>query len=195
MSLIPPILLASTSPRRREILTTAGYTFTTASPSIAEIMLPELPASHLCQVNAYLKARELAPLHPHHLIIAADTLVALDETFYGKPKDLSHAAHMLQQLSGKTHQVHTGVALIHPQGQTVFCTTSHVTFKTLNPTLIHQYHQLENPLDKAGSYAIQSIHSHLILSYHTGSYTNIMGLPIEDLQLKINTIFQKINTH
>ncbi len=178
----PPIILASASPRRKELLEDAGYSFSVVPASVEEIEDPSQSGLELTQANARLKAESVANLHPGSVVLGADTLVALDGKTLGKPASEEEAFEMVRTLSGRTHQVHTAVCLIrHRDGQRVeYVETTRVTFKALSDKEIQDYHLLMNPLDKAGAYAAQE-HGDLILSSWTGSWTNVVGLPMEKL--------------
>jgi septum formation protein len=120
---------------------------------------------------------------PDALVMGADTLVFLDRKIFGKPADLTEAKKMLLQLQGKTHQVVTGVSLIHLRAhkERVFAVSTDVTFRSLKPEQIDEYFKKVNPLDKAGAYAIQE-NGDLIVSEISGSFNNVVGLPMEKLQ-------------
>ena len=140
---------------------------------------PDGPLS-LVQENATLKARSVANLHPENWVLGADTLVALGETVLGKPKDMKEAYSMLRLLSGQTHEVSTGLCLTN-RGQNYeksLVESSRVTFKHINDEILEKYFQEVNPLDKAGGYAIQT-RSDLIVEKFEGSYSNVIGLPLE----------------
>ena len=173
------LILASASPRRRELLTQAGIPFICHSADIDESAIEASSPEELVQKLASLKSLAVAQeLHTTQLILGADTVVVLGNRVFGKPATLSEAAAMLRALSGRTHAVITGVALRRgEQCITQSCITS-VTFKVLSNNNIAHYHSLLNPLDKAGAYAIQE-HGDLIIDRIVGSRTNVIGLPME----------------
>ncbi|MDG2122960.1 MAG: Maf family protein [Verrucomicrobiales bacterium] len=182
------MILASTSPRRYDLMTAAGYTFTVVPADVeehADDRPPSLPA--LTESNAALKALHVASDHPDELCVGADTLVYTGDTALGKPSDLDHAFAMLKMLVGKTHQVCTGVCFART-GQSPldhrFHEITHVTFKPLTDGEIRHYLSAISPLDKAGAYAAQD-HGHLIIDSTSGSYSNVVGLPMERLAAEL----------
>ncbi len=185
----PPIILASASPRRVELLRQIIPKFDVVPSDAPEIHDEQLTASEMAQVNAYRKARVIAKRFPDALVLGADTLVYLDrETkLFGKPSDRKDAARMLSELQGKTHAVITGVCLLHLRAhrQMIFSDWTDVTFHPMTSSQIEDYLALMNPLDKAGAYAIQE-HGERIVAGISGSYTNVVGLPVERLSEKLN---------
>jgi septum formation protein len=180
---VPPLILASKSPRRAELLQQIGLEFQTKSDGPKEIFDEQLSPYELCQLNAHRKARAVAKKFPDALVVGADTLVFLERKVFGKPKDLDEAKEMLLQLQGKTHQVVTGVSLIHQRThrEKMFAVGTDVTFHPLGAEQIRNYLKKINPLDKAGGYAIQE-HGTLIVSEISGSYSNVVGLPLDELR-------------
>ena len=176
------LILASASPRRRELLTQARIPFISHPADIDESAVEATSPEELVQKLASLKSSAVAQeLQTQQLILGADTVVALDGRIFGKPTTMEEAAEMLRALSGRTHTVITGVALRRgEQCITRACITS-VTFKALSNNDIDHYHSLVNPLDKAGAYAIQE-HGDLIIESINGSRTNVIGLPVEMVQ-------------
>ncbi|MCX8494587.1 MAG: Maf family protein [Akkermansiaceae bacterium] len=172
------IILASSSPRRRELLERAGLVFDVIASPAEEIHDPAIKPEILCETNAVLKAAAIAETRPDATVIGSDTLVFIDDIPLGKPKGLDEARSMLRRLSGRTHQVCTGVCIIRPGGEKwVFHDITEVTFRTLDDTAIDDYFALVNPLDKAGAYGIQE-HGDRIVSGISGSFENVMGLPV-----------------
>src|SRR5476651_2405208 len=143
----------------------------------------------LCQLNAHRKARAVAKRIPDDLVLGADTLVFLDREILGKPRDLADARRMLARLQGRTHQVVTGVSLIHLRAhrERIFAVSTDVTFHPLTAGQISGYLSKINPLDKAGAYAIQE-HGNLIVSEISGSYSNVVGLPLEKLKEELQIL-------
>ncbi|MCF7731405.1 MAG: Maf family nucleotide pyrophosphatase [Akkermansiaceae bacterium] len=174
----PCVVLASGSPRRRELLAAAGLVFDILVSPAEEVHDAALDPAHLCEENARLKAAAVAATHPHATVIGADTLVFIDDLPLGKPTDLAEAHTMLRRLSGRVHQVCTGVCVIHPGGGV---TTRHeltaVRFRPLDDAAIGEYLARVNPLDKAGAYGIQE-HGDLIVESIDGAFDNVMGLPV-----------------
>jgi septum formation protein len=174
-----PIILASSSPRRSELLAAAGVKFEILPSSAEEIHDVTMKPNVLCELNARLKADAVARERPNSIVIGADTLVFIDDLPLGKPADLNEARAMLRRLSGRTHQVCTGVCVIHPGGHmNLFHGLTHVVFRSLDEDCITDYFQRVNPLDKAGAYGIQE-HGDLIISSISGCFDNVMGLPID----------------
>lgn len=180
---LPPVILASSSPRRSDLLREMGLVFDVVPSDATEVHNEQLTAIEISQLNAYRKARVVARKFPDALVLGADTLVYLDTTLFGKPANLEDACRMLKQLQGRTHQVATGVCLIHLRGhrQTIFAESTEVKFRALDIQQIRDYLALINPLDKAGAYAIQE-HGDKIVENISGSFSNVVGLPIERLQ-------------
>jgi septum formation protein len=173
-----PIVLASSSPRRRELLEQAGVCFEVVPSPAEEIHDPAMKPAHLCEWNATLKAAAVAEVRPEAIVIGSDTLVFIDDIPLGKPADMEKAYAMLRRLSGRTHQVCTGVCVIHPGGvRKVFHDVTEVTFRTLDEAAITRYFSQVSPLDKAGAYGIQECGDQII-SEIQGSYENVMGLPV-----------------
>lgn len=174
-----PIVLASSSPRRRELLERAGIIFEVSASPAEEIHDATMKPHDLCELNATLKASAVADTRPDATVIGSDTLVFIDDMPLGKPKDLDDAKAMLRRLSGRTHQVCTGVCVIYPGGgKNIFHDITEVTFLSLDDQLIDGYFSRVNPLDKAGAYGIQEC-GEMIVSGIRGSFENVMGLPVE----------------
>ncbi len=189
------IVLASGSPRRRELLEQLGLTFTVTAPDVDESPLPgEDPVAYVGRVAlAKVDAVFNSTVVPGALVIAADTTVDLEGEIIAKPVDLDDARAMLRRLSGRTHAVHTGVALRRDDRCVSATVTSQVTFVTLSEPGVEWYVGTGEPLGKAGAYAIQGAGAVLV---HTveGSVTNIIGLPLPTVvqlarQLDVNLLF------
>ena len=174
---LPPIILASASPRRQQLLMEMGFEFTVIASDAPETESEHLTAFEVSQLNAYRKARAVAKKHPDALVLAADTVVYKDMKFFGKPADFEDAYRMLKQLQGGTHQVVTGVCLLHLRGhkQKMFAESTDVKFRHLDVKAIKEYIKETNPLDKAGAYGIQD-HGDKIVEDVSGSDTNVVGL-------------------
>lgn len=180
------LLLASASPRRKELLRNAGIAFEVLSVAIDETPLPGESAETLAQRLAAAKAQaafDVAQRDPRFrgddlVVLGADTVVAIEDHILGKPADAADAARMLRLLSGKTHQVVTGIALITQEGrpQTESATTE-VTFAPLSDAEIQDYVATGEPMDKAGAYAIQGRASRWTVEIR-GCYFNVVGLPV-----------------
>ncbi|MFK7851690.1 MAG: nucleoside triphosphate pyrophosphatase [Akkermansiaceae bacterium] len=172
------LILASSSPRRRELLEKAGLAFDVIPSRGEEIHDENLGMEALCMENAKIKAMDVAVQYPDAVVIGADTLVFLSQVPLGKPKNLDEAKSMLIRLSGRSHQVCTGVCISRDQEVRTFSCTTEVEFRELNEAMIQDYLATTQPLDKAGGYGIQD-HGERIVSQITGSYENVMGLPVE----------------
>ncbi len=180
-----PLVLASGSPRRQELLHDAGYSFDMIVPEVDEAFNTQATPEELTVANASLKAAAGLALRPGSLVIGADTLVYLDGQPFGKPADLEEARGMLRRLSGRPHQVCTGVALADDSGIESFAVITHVIFLTLSDEMIADYLDRVEVLDKAGGYAIQEHGDMIVQSIH-GSLTNVVGLPMEELTLRLD---------
>ena len=176
----PPLILASASPRRVELLRQIVAAFEVVPSATTELADAQLSPHELCQLNAHRKARAVAKRFPDTLVLAADTLVFLDREIFGKPANPAEAHRMLARLQGRTHQVITGVSLIHLRRhqERIFAVSTDVRFRTLNTAQVRDYLARIDPLDKAGAYAIQD-HGELIVEEISGSYSNVVGLPVE----------------
>lgn len=176
--MIKDIILASGSPRRRELISGLGWDFRVVSPRVTETKKDgELPAD-LVKRLALEKAAEVASRFPRRWVIGADTVVVLGERVLGKPKDEADARAMLRLLSGATHSVFTGVALISPRGEkTAEAEETKVTFRPLGDSEIASYVACGESMDKAGAYAIQG-RGTLLAERVEGCYFNVVGLPL-----------------
>ena len=172
-----PLILASLSPRRAELLRAAGMEFTVRAVEVDEsVEEGESPKRYVLRL-ARVKALAV-DLHPGEMVLAADTTVALDEEILGKPRDDEDARRMLQKLSDRRHEVYTGVCLRTGQSvETDFAVTS-VWFNPLTAAEIEAYVRSGEPHDKAGAYAIQGLASRFIPRID-GSYSNVVGLPVD----------------
>ncbi len=177
------LILASASPRRAELLREAGFTFHVVRSRAEEIHPEHLTPHEICQLNAYRKARAVAKKHPDEVVLGADTIVCLGTTVFGKPETQAEAHRMLSKLQGRTHEVVTGVCLIHLRNhqQKLFAESTTVTFRKLHSEQIRRYLAKVDPLDKAGGYAIQE-EGDLIVKQIRGSFSNVVGLPLERLK-------------
>jgi septum formation protein len=179
---LPSLILASASPRRAELLRQIEPDFQIIASDAVEVAPEHLSPHEICLLNAHRKARAVAKKIPDALVLGADTLVFLERNIFGKPRDLADAHRMLSRLQGRTHQVVTGVCLLHLRAhrERIFAVTTDVTFQMLKSDQITQYLSKINPLDKAGAYAIQD-HGELIVAEISGSFSNVVGLPMEKL--------------
>jgi septum formation protein len=176
----PRILLASASPRRSELLRQVGIAHTIRPVDIDEsVHGGEAPSAYvlrLAEAKAAALWRQLAPAE-RKPVLAADTTVALEGEIFGKPGSLEELREMLGRLSGRTHEVHTAIAVLHEHGAAARLNSSSVTFRALAPAEIDWYWRTGEPADKAGGYAVQG-RAAAFISHIAGSYSGIMGLPL-----------------
>lgn len=183
------VILASGSPRRRELLEQAGIPFEIDTADVDETVEDTtLPADYVMELSLR-KAEAVAVSHAKDLVIGADTIVAFEDIILGKPKDESKAYEMLCMLAGKTHSVYTGVTMIYPDedGKPVketFHVRTDVTMYPPDEKLLREYASCGEPLDKAGAYGIQGKGA-LLVERIDGDYYNVMGLPIAELYRRI----------
>jgi septum formation protein len=185
---LPPLILASASPRREDLLKALGVEFQVVPSEATEAHNEELTAREISQINAYRKARAVAKKFPDALVVGADTLVYQGTTLFGKPADREDAYRMLKHLQGRTHQVITGVCLIQLRNhrQRIFSESTDVTFRPLETEEIQLYLSKINPLDKAGAYAIQEYGAQIVGEI-CGSFSNVVGLPVERLRAELQS--------
>ena len=184
---LPSLILASNSPRRSELLRQSGIDFRVIPSNSPELHHDQLTAREISQINAYRKARTVAKKFPDALVLAADTVVNIENVLFGKPADLEQAYEMLEKLQGRTHMVVTGICLLHlrTHRQKIFAESTAVTFRPLDAVKIRRYLTQVNPLDKAGAYAIQE-HGERIVAEISGSYSNVVGLPVEKVREELS---------
>lgn len=193
------LVLASASPRRKELIAYLGLPFDICPADIDEEMEASSPSAlvsllALEKSKATLKKYQEGNRSENVFIIAADTLVALGSTIYSKPKDIADARRMLQELSGKTHSVFTGVAFLHRalgrETSHQFVSESRVTFDVIEDSILDLYLSTGDSLDKAGSYGIQGP-SLTFISKVEGSYSNVVGLPLSAVIKEMSLFLQK----
>jgi nucleoside triphosphate pyrophosphatase len=178
---VPPrFILASGSPRRRELLREAGYQFEVVSPPVEEVAHEWLTIRELTTWNAARKSARVSSTASDAVVLAADTLVTIDGAVLGKPADFADAFEILRRLSGRSHEVWTAVRISHAASgkSKSFHEVSCVHFRVLDDETIWDYLAKIDPLDKAGAYAAQG-HGREIIERIDGSYTNVVGLPME----------------
>jgi septum formation protein len=195
----PPLILASQSPRRQELLHFCGQSFSTAVADIDEEgMIRQISMAHAndsfedraaCIVMSLARAKSAKILvdHPDAVVIGADTVVTIDEMILGKPTSADDAYHMLQRLSGREHTVLTGVSLQSSKKEDTFFTASHVTFYPWDTREIEwarRYIATGIPMDKAGAYGIQDMGALLVKCIHGDFYT-VMGLPVAEVSRRL----------
>ncbi|UOR06872.1 Maf family nucleotide pyrophosphatase [Hymenobacter aerilatus] len=177
---ITRLLLASNSPRRRQLLTELGLPYEIRLKEVDEEFPPHLQRAAVAEFLAARKAAAYRDeLAANEVILTADTIVCLDEDVLNKPADAAEAVHMLTRLQGRTHDVFTGVCLLAGDGrQVVFSDQTRVTFRPLSAAEIEFYVQRYQPLDKAGAYGAQDWIGMVGVTHLEGSYFNVMGLPV-----------------
>jgi septum formation protein len=173
-----PLVLASSSPRRRELLGRIGLTFDVDHADVDETPRTGEPPVALVERLAAAKARAVVGRRPEATVIGADTVVDVDGEVFGKPIDADDARRMLRVLSGRTHLVHTCVAVLAEERLRSAGTTSAVTFVGLSPDVIEWYIGTAEPFDKAGAYALQGLGAVLVAAVE-GSVTGVLGLPLD----------------
>lgn len=176
----PTLFLASTSPRRRELLQQIGVSFNVLRVDVDESTRPTESPEYYVQRLSLAKAQAgLAQCQPNELVLAADTTVVIDSTIIGKPETLEQAIAIWQSLSGRCHQVLTGVTLANNQHQQTIVVTTDVYFRQLSMAEMIAYWQTGEPHDKAGGYGIQGKGA-LFVAKIDGSYSNVVGLPLTE---------------
>ncbi|MFZ0515622.1 MAG: Maf family protein [Acidobacteriaceae bacterium] len=194
------LILASASPRRRELLTQAGFSFQVESIPVNEDPRPNEDPIHLVKRLAREKAEAVFAAATHRptddplLVLGADTVVVCDHEILNKPVDDADAVRMLRLLAGRTHQVITGVCLISPLGVEVAAETTRVTMLTLSDEEILAYVATREPMDKAGAYAIQG-HASRWIPRIVGCYFNVVGLPVALVNTMIESARHKLAPH
>jgi nucleoside triphosphate pyrophosphatase len=176
----PTVILASASPRRRELLARLSIPFTVMPANVDEQLRPgETPLAYVVRL-AQAKAACIAQRFPEALVLGADTVVVLDRHIMGKPEDVAHARRMLARLSGQQHTVITGLALLHHSRRLRYLdsVSTRVRFRPLAAAEIEQYLASGEPFDKAGAYAIQGRAGAFVAAVE-GCYTNVVGLPVQ----------------
>jgi len=174
------LILASGSPRRRDMLTAAGLQFDIIISPAEELHDENMPLHILCEANAELKALAVSVDYPEALVVGADTLVYIDNTPLGKPQDEDVARAMLRRLSGRVQKVCTGVCLARGSESHCFHVITEVVFKNLTDEIIRDYMSKVDVMDKAGAYAVQEC-GDLIIEDVRGDYDNVVGLPVARL--------------
>ena len=175
-----PIILASASPRRRDLLVRDDYDFTVLAADVEELASSDLTPAELTLANARLKARAVAQDRPEALVIGADTVVAFEGEIFGKPRDMEDAFAMLTRLNGQIHEVWSGVWIARGEREAAFNEVTRVRFRTLDEPALRSYLARIGPLDKAGAYAAQDDNGELIECVE-GCFDNVVGLPMKSL--------------
>jgi septum formation protein len=175
-----PLILASASPRRRDLLARDGYDFTVVPANVEEIAPPHLTPAELTLCNARLKARAIAAAHPGAIVLGVDTVVAFEGEVFGKPRDMDEALAMVTRLSGRVHEVWSGGWLVRGDHERGFNEATRVRFRPLAEPELRAYLARIGPLDKAGAYAAQDDRGELI-EHVEGCFDNVVGLPMRAL--------------
>lgn len=183
------LILASNSPRRRELLSKLNYTYDVIPSGCEEYTNAAAPADMVKEL-ACRKALDVYRQHSDALVIGCDTVVDVDGKVLGKPKSCDEAVAMLRQLSGRTHKVHTGVCVMSQRSIHIFADTSLVAFDKLSDERIRKYVDTGSPMDKAGAYGIQD--SGFVKNIQ-GSYDNVVGLPTERLKTVLKCVMSATN--
>lgn len=181
----PKIILASGSPRRRQLFSSLGVEFASISPEVDETFDVSLKPDEIAKQISQQKADEIYARYPDCAVIAADTIVVTKSEILGKPKDEKDAFEMLKNLSDAWHVVITGVCILHKDKKTLFSEKTRVHFKELDDDFISWYVQTKEPMDKAGAYGIQGFGA-MLVDRIEGDFYNVMGFPISSImgQLK-----------
>ncbi len=177
-------LLASGSPRRRELLAMAGFSFVVHPTAADETLPPATPSERACQLLARRKAAAALPFSQEKLVVGADTLVDVDGLILGKPATAGQAEQMLSLLSGRTHCVYTGVCLRTQEWEDTFFCRTFVTFEPLSQQEIRNYIDTGEPMDKAGGYGIQG-RGALLVRQIEGDYYNVVGFPLSQFYRRL----------
>lgn len=190
MKLKFPMVLGSGSPRRQELLSSAGFEFEVVVLDIAEDIPNDLATDKVAEFLARLKSDAYKTQRPDSIIITADTTVVLDDCLLGKPQDSMEAIGMLEQLSGRQHQVITGVCIRYKDQINSFSVTTEVNFDALSLEEITYYVDTYKPFDKAGAYGIQEWIGQIGVRSIKGSYYNVVGLPIHSIYQHMKPFFE-----
>lgn len=187
----PPVILASQSPRRRELFRKIFPSFEAVCPQVKESDFARDPVDFYPERLARAKALSIAKKAPESLVVGCDTAVICDETILGKPKNYEDARNMLGLLSGRTHRVITGVCFVYKEKTMSFSQTTQVTFFPLSKREIEEYLQTDEPWDKAGGYAIQGKGAFFIGAI-CGDFYNVVGLPLARCKREWDRFLQEI---
>lgn len=178
------LILASGSPRRKELLALIGLEFEVIASDADESISCTLHPQEFVRTLAIRKAEAIAADHPHQVVLGADTIVEIDGMILGKPKERAQAEQMLRLLSGRIHRVYTGVALLHEGKQESFTCCTKVKFIDIDDELLEQYLDSGEAMDKAGAYGIQG-RGAVLVEHLEGDYFNVMGLPVSNVYARL----------
>lgn len=193
MNLNRPLLLASSSPRRQYLMREAGFEFSVEKPDVEEDFPDTLPVDQVAKYLATKKAEYFRPRLQNEIIVTADTVVIINNRILNKPQHRDEAISMLEELSGKTHRVMTGVCILSKEKEESFDDTTHVTFVTLTRDEVEFYVDQYKPYDKAGGYGAQDWIGMVAIEKITGSYFNVMGLPIHKVYQHLKNLITNRN--
>ncbi|QSP96592.1 septum formation inhibitor Maf [Marinobacter salinisoli] len=188
------IILASASPRRSELLQQIGVSFTVQPADVDETPLKDERPEHYVERLAREKALAVAAIHPDAMVLGSDTSVVLDGCVLGKPRDRADARRMLSELSGRSHQVMTAVALAHQSECRSLVVTTDVEFRVLSDGEMDAYTATAEPMDKAGGYGIQG-HGGIFVRELRGSYSAVVGLPLQETASLLEQAGYPVWTH
>ena len=183
------LILASKSPRRKELMQDCGFAFRSISCDCDEVFDKDIPVEKAIEKIAYQKAKTVWDAFPNQLVLGCDTMVILDGEPLGKPKNREDASRMLKQLSGSTHRVISGVAILGKDVHIVFHDITEVTFYNIEEDDLQQYLDSDEPYDKAGAYGIQGKGKLFVKEIH-GDYYNVMGLPIAKVYRELKKLLK-----
>lgn len=183
------LILASKSPRRKELLQDCGFAFRIISCDCDEVFDKNIPVEKAIEQIAYQKANAVWKAFPDQLVLGCDTMVILNKEPLGKPKNREDAYRMLKQLSGQTHHVISAVAILGNDVHIVFHDITEVTFYDIDDELLNQYLDSDEPYDKAGAYGIQGRGKLFVKEIH-GDYYNVMGLPIAKVYQELKKLIK-----
>ena len=184
------VILASGSPRRRDFFSSLGIEFATTSPDVDESYPPSLSHQEIPRYLSLIKARAVKLSHDNEIVITADTIVCTDDYVLGKPSSRDDAIRIIRELSGKTHNVITGVTIRSTGKEMTFHCTTSVTFDTIEEKDILYYVDRFSPMDKAGAYAIQEWIGEIGITQINGSYHNVVGMPMAQLYSALKTFVE-----
>jgi len=183
----PKIILASGSPRRRQLFSSLGVEFASISPEADETFDASLKPDEIAKQISQQKANEIYAKYPDSAVIAADTIVVTKSEILGKPKDEKDAVEMLKNLSGAWHEVITGVCILFKDKKALFSEKTRVHFKELDDDFISWYVQTKEPMDKAGAYGIQGFGA-MLVDRIEGDFYNVMGFPISSIMDRLKRL-------
>ncbi len=190
MKLSSKLILGSQSPRRKELLSNAGFEFETRSVAFEEVFPDDLPAQEVAAYLAKGKNQAYRQVVSNEIVLTADTVVIQDNRILGKPKNILEAQEMLHSLSGKVHQVVTGVCISSPTKSETFSNSTEVKVKNLEEEEINHYISKYEPFDKAGAYGIQEWFGLIAVEWIKGSFYNVVGLPVDQVYATLKNDFR-----